>query len=288
MSTEKHDVVANSHRLSTLRTGALDREAKKPGGEEKRSNMVALSRRVVASQQKGFISEKEFKHIVTTQFDYVPVNRDESGQSESLIAAFSPYSAKGRAIRYLAARIMLESPPGQSLCFSVAGADRKSGASFIAANLAVAYSEFGLRTLLIDANLRRPRLDQLFACKQKEGLSTMTPLDTSPDCFVIPLPLYRDLSLLPAGRSLMRMNRHVTSSVLANRLSLVRSNYDVVICDSPALATGHDDCEIVAGLCGSALTVFRKNHTRLSTARSLLASLDAVDARQIGSVLCDF
>lgn len=288
MSTENHDGVADSQRLAKLRRGVLDHRRDRSGSEQPSSNLAVLSQRIVASQRKGIISEKELKHIVTTQFDYPPVHGDASGQSENLVAAFYPYSAKGRAIRYLAARIMLESVPGQMLCFSVAGAGRKSGASYIAANLAVAYSEFGLRTLLIDANLKAPRLHQLFACKEKDGLSTMTPLDTSPDCFVIPLRLYRDLSLLPAGRPLMRMSRRLKSGMLARRLSLVRPYYDVVICDSPSLATRHDDCEVVAGICGSALTVFRKNHTRLSKARALLASLDAVDTRQIGSVLCDF
>jgi hypothetical protein len=41
-------------------------------------------------------------------------------------------------------------------------------------------------------------------------------------------------------------------------------------------------------MCGSTLTVMRKDYTRLSKARALLASMDAVGTRQIGSVLCDF
>jgi receptor protein-tyrosine kinase len=288
MSTENHEVVANTHRLTKLRSDALNYRDNESNGEDANSNMVTLSRRIVTSQQMGVISENELKHIVTTQFDYPPLRRNASSHSDSLVAAFNPYSAKGRAIRYLAARIMLEAAAGQSLCFSVAAAERKSGASFIAANLAVAYSEFGLRTLLIDANLKRPKLHQLFDCKQKDGLSTIARLDTAPECFVFRLEPYRDLSLLPAGRSLMRMNHRLTNEILANRLHLVRPHYDVVICDSPALATRQDDCEVVAGICGSALTVFRRDHTRLSKARALLASLDAVGTRQIGSVLCDF
>lgn len=286
MNFEKRDIVAQPHGMAMLAKGA-DQRRLQAVEDQRGSNLITLSRSVVSTEQLGLISERELKHIVTTQFEYAPLRR-EPGLSEHLVAAFTPFSAKGRAIRYLAARIMLESATEHALCFSVSGVDRKCGTTYIAANLAVAFSQFGLRTLLIDANLKRPRLHQMFGRALSEGLSTLTELNELPGCFVSRLTQFRDLSLLPAGKSRVSMDSHMTSQTLANRLNLVRPNYDVVICDSPAKSPTNDSCEVVAGVCGSAITVFRKNHTRVSKARSLLTALDAVGARQIGSVLCDF
>jgi Mrp family chromosome partitioning ATPase len=77
--------------------------------------------------------------------------------------------------------------------------------------------------------------------------------------------------------------------VLANTLVALRQAYDVVICDAPsASANAYDGCEVVAGMCGNTVTVFRKHRTGVTRARSLLASLDAVGTRQIGTVLCEY
>jgi Mrp family chromosome partitioning ATPase len=84
------------------------------------------------------------------------------------------------------------------------------------------------------------------------------------------------------------MQHALGNSVMAALLPEVRRQFDVVICDSPAMTNSNTNCEIVAGICRKVLSVLRKNHTRVSSARKLLASLDAVGAQPLGSVLCDF
>jgi protein-tyrosine kinase len=290
MSQDKQNIVARTHDLSIVGRNNIrhDLVVQQPSDDEPSANMLELSRSVIASTQQGVISQKEFKHIVTSRFEYAPLQRNGSGMSESLVAAFSPYSAKGRAIRYLAARLVLEYASVNSLCFSVAGAHKNCGTTYIAANLAVAFSELGLRTLIIDGNLRRPQLHRLFACEQTQGLSTAAQRGASPTSFVAPLPLFQKLSLLPAGKNSKRMPHALGNSVMAALLPAVRRQFDVVICDSPAMTNSNTNCEIVAGICRTVLSVLRKNHTRVSSARKLLASLDAVGAQPLGSVLCDF
>lgn len=290
MSTGKQNTFSRTHVLSTLRR---DQDAgqnlvvKRPG-EERSSNLVDLSRSVIASAEQSVVSPNEFKHLVTSQFEYAQLQQGNSEMSGSLVAAFNPFSAKGRAVRYLAARLMLENASTETLCFSVAGAHRNCGSTFIAANLAVAFSEFGLRTLIIDTNLGRPRLQHLFACSEPQGLSKAIRTRGSPSEFVVELPFFRSLSLLPAGRSSRRMSHFLGNGVLANLLRIAHLKYDVVICDSPAFTTSNEHCAIVAGICHNALAVFRKNSTGVANARTLLASLDAAGTKTLGSVLCEF
>lgn len=259
-----------------------------PTGNKGDDKRLSLSRSLVTASPSGVISQKEFEYLVTSQFEYQPLLRGNSGMSESLVAAFNPYGAKGRAIRYLAARIKMETAAEKGLCFSVAGAHRKCGATYIAANLAIAFSEFGLRTLLIDANVRRPGVQQLFACAKAPGLTTRPSGGATAADFVIRLESFRDLSLLPAGRSSVWRSNELRNDFLAYVVSQFRENYDIVICDSSAMSTTGDDCQVTAAICRNVLSVLRKDRTRVSLARSMLTSLDAVGTRQLGSVLCQF
>lgn len=287
MKSERRDIVTRAQGSALQASG--NRDMRRPQGDaEQPTNLVSLCRNVMTSEPLGVVSERDLKHIVTTQFEYPPVRREPSAMSPTLVAAFTPFSAKGRAIRYLAARLLLEAGTERSLCFAVSGSERKCGATFIAANLAVAFSEFGLRTLVIDANQERPGLHRLFACEQTEGLSTPSEVNDAGGAFITQLPAFRNLSLLPAGSRPKRRDRRPFDETLMRRLRLVRAEYDVVICDAPARSNRSDACEVVAGICGSALSVFRKHHTRLASARALLSALDDVGTRPIGSVLCEF
>lgn len=291
MNAEERDIVVRPDALAVLGRNQTQQSVAEPMPQRP----VSLAKRngsdlpAVAGGKFGLISQRELQHLVTAQFEYPPLKLGTGGYSRELVTAFNPYSAKGRSLRYLAARIMLEAYTKEGLCFSVAGAHPGCGATFVAANLGVVFSELGLRTLVIDANLKRPRLHTVFNWPQDGGLATMIAGDASPSSYVAPLGQFRDLAFLPAGRHAGRMSNRLGNGVLANTLVALRQAYDVVICDAPsASANAYDGCEVVAGMCGNTVTVFRKHRTGVTRARSLLASLDAVGTRQIGTVLCEY
>lgn len=307
MSAEDREIIVRPDALAVLGGNAAT-EARPQYGAQGGAHAAHASQPVAAQPQQktvnlasrtgnggppasriGLISETELQHIVTAQFEYPPLRPGTGGYSSELAAAFNPYSAKGRSLRYLAARIMLEAYGQDGLCFSVAGAHPRCGATYIAANLAVVFSELGLKTLIIDANLKRPRLHEMFNRPEDAGLATMIAGDSSPTSYVTPLPRFRSLSLLPAGKRAGRVSNRLGNGVLANSLVALKQDYDVVICDAPAAATNaYDGCELVAGMCGNSVAVLRKNQTGVSKARNLLNALDAVGTRQIGSVLSEF
>jgi Mrp family chromosome partitioning ATPase len=287
MNAEDREIIVRADALAVLGRKAPEQHHEP---EPVTQHAVRLASRANGDREGsrlGLISDKELKHLVTAQFEYPPLRQGTGGYSPELTAAFNPYSAKGRSLRYLAARILLEAYSKEGLCFSVAGAHPGAGATYIAANLGVVFSELGLRTLIIDANLKRPRLHTVFNWPQDGGLATMIAGNASPSSYVAPLGQFRDLSFLPAGRRAARMSSRLGNGVLANTLAALRQAYDVVICDSPSAANGYDGCELVAGMCGNAVAVFRKHRTGIGRARSLLSTLDAVGTKQIGSVLCE-
>lgn len=296
MNAEERDIIVRPDALAVLGRGSAAGAREEPRQEPERrmtGHPVKLAPSSTANGERdtsrlGLISEKELKHLVTAQFEYSPLRPGTGGYSPELVAAFNPYSAKGRSLRYLSARILLEAYTRDGLCFSLAAAHPGCGATYLAANLGVVFSELGLRTLIIDANLKRPRLHTVFNWPQDGGLATMIAGNASPSSYVAPLGQFRDLSFLPAGRRATRMSNRLGNGVLANTLAALRQAYDVIICDAPAAAgNAYDGCELVAGMCGNTVTVFRKHRTGVSRARALLTSLDAVGTKQIGSVLCE-
>jgi MinD-like ATPase involved in chromosome partitioning or flagellar assembly len=139
----------------------------------------------------------------------------------------------------------------------------------------------------VDANLERARLQKIFDRPHGGGLASIISGDDSHPLCIASLGEFRDLALLPAGRGAARVSSEIGNGVLRDMLVGLKQAYDVVICDSPAASSEADDaCEVIAGMCGNTVTVFRKDRTTVSAARNLLGSLDAVGTKQIGSVLC--
>src|SRR5690606_35603204 len=173
MNAEDREIIVRPDALAVLgRKAAEPRHEPEPVAPHHAVKLAARSANGDREGSRlGLISDRELKHLVTAQFEYPPLRPGTGGYSPELAAAFNPYSAKGRSLRYLAARILLEAYSKDGLCFSVAGAHPGAGATYIAANLGVVFSELGLRTLIIDANLKRPRLHTVFNWPQDGGRS---------------------------------------------------------------------------------------------------------------------
>ena len=82
---------------------------------------------------------------------------------------------------------------------AVVSPDAGEGRSFIAANLAVVFSQLGERTLLIDADLRNPSQHQLFRLPNKLGLSSILAGRAELEETVTRIPGLIDVSVMPAG-----------------------------------------------------------------------------------------
>ena len=118
---------------------------------------------------------------------------------------------------------------------TVVGAERGEGRSYLAANLAIVFSQLGERTLLVDADLRTPRQHELFFLENKIGFSTVLS-GRSREEAIVRIPDLAGLCVLPAGP--MPPN----PLELLNRLNFdefmiqVKASFDVVIIDTPALS----------------------------------------------------
>lgn len=240
-----------------------------------------------AATKMRLISSHDLEHAMSAQFEYPYFEKGAGGYSSELIAAFDPFSPKGQALRVLRAQLLLRWYSEAHRTLAVVGSHKKAGCSYLAANLAIVLSQLGQRTLLVDADLQHGRLHKLFGVKNDVGLSAILVGRASLESVIKELPLFRALSILPAGAPPPNPDELLGRKELTDMIPKLRDQYDVVVFDTPPGSTNLG-MELVAGACGSALVVLRKNSTFLSDASALMQAVRNEGADVVGSVMSDF
>lgn len=237
-----------------------------------------------AGRALGLLTEDDLRFALSVQFDYPYLGRD-SGLSRELVAAYQPQAAPVEELRALRSQLMLRwfdtAPERRSL--AIVSADPGEGRSYLAANLAIVFSQLGERTLLIDADLRSGRQHQLFHLGQQAGLSDLLAGRAGLQA-VVPIPALRDLSVLPAGTQPPNPQELLGRQAFAHLLQSLAADYDVIILDTPA-ASHCADAHTVAVRAGAALLVARQGLSSVPKLAQLTHGLREFGVGVLGSVL---
>jgi chain length determinant protein tyrosine kinase EpsG len=231
------------------------------------------------------LKREDLDAALSTQFNYGYVVDGDSRLAPQLVTAFKPFSRASEEIRALKSQLMLRWFNGdpRRKFLAVVSQRPRDGRSFIAANLAIVFSQQGQRTLLIDANLRQPIQASWFHTQRSAGLagllSKRSGLEAMESFNALP-----GLRVLPAGVAPPNPQELVSMPALGQLLEQVRDHFDVVLIDTPA-ADSFSDAEIIAARAGAALLVARKNRSPLRGASDLTRRMQDVGVAMVGSVL---
>lgn len=220
----------------------------------------------------GMASNDDVAQALSHQFRYPFSPSKHLRLHPDLLMAQQPFSAHAEVFRSVRAqlKIRLGADRAARRAVAVLSAEAGDGKSYFAANVAVAFSQLSGRTLLIDANLRQPRLHTLFAHPNDSGLSNM--LSGRTETLVVdPVPGLPNLFLLPVGAVPPNPLELVESDGFARLLAQVASKFDQVVVDTPAFSHGMD-AAVIAAACGAALVVVRKGRSRLTHTQDLVAA----------------
>jgi protein-tyrosine kinase len=242
-----------------------------------------------AAIQLGILTEDDIRFALSYQFDYVylPVTEDKP-VSEELVAAYQPFSHEVEQLRMVRSQLMLrwfDKERGRSL-LAVVGTAPGDGCSYIAANLAIVFSQLGERTLLIDSDLRAPRQHELFNLENKIGFSSVLAGRASSDSAIVRIPVFANLSVLPAGPVPPNPQELLNRPAFDELLEHARGAYDVVLLDTSKISAGADAI-VVATRAGAALAVARMIETRVGAFRDMVQALARSGIAVVGSVLND-
>lgn len=212
----------------------------------------------------------------------------DAGISEEIVVVSDPASPRAEALRLLRTQIIAQHIGAGRRAFAVAGAVDGSGATYVAANLAAALSQVGIKTLLVDANLRNPRIDGMFGIDASgPGLSTYLSMQANRPERVIYPEVLPNLSVIPAGPPVARPQELLSGVRFRSGVDILLRQFDVAIFDTPA-TNENADALTVAGLLGYALVVARRDHGFVKDMQVLAQQLEAARATVIGSVLNEY
>lgn len=203
-----------------------------------------------------------------------------------LILAHDPDHPRSERIRALRTELLLAKDSarrGQVIAVLSPGAGE--GRSQLAAELAIAFSQLGRRTLLIDADLRRPSQHLLFGADNVLGLTQSLAHGDPPQMFgVTGLP---NLSLLTSGSPAPNPLELISDARFLRMIREWRRDYAFVIIDTPPV-TQYSDGLAIAKLAAGVLVVSRGNVTAHSEMKEMLRRLESARASILGAVINHF
>ena len=240
-----------------------------------------------AAVRLGLITEDDVRFALAKQFDMPHFTPASEGPSRELVAAFAPFHPRTEEMRALRTQLLIRwyNPENGRKALVVSSPDPLEGRSYIAANLAIVFSQLGARTLLVDADLRKPRQHQIFALPEGQGLSTI--LSGRSDHKAFPVPGMTRLSVLPAGPLPPNPQELLSRPMFATFMKELNAIYDVIIIDTPP-SRHYADVQSVTYRAGDALVVTRKNHTSVATTQKVIRELAATGARVVGTVVNEY
>jgi protein-tyrosine kinase len=213
---------------------------------------------------------------------HAPMRTVEATLHPALVAAISPHSTAAEQYRAIRTRIDQHEgdSPLRTLMITSPGAG--DGKSITAANLALTMAQEYQRTvILVDADLRAPRILELFGLGSGPGLAEVLAGQASLDEALLYVADQR-LAILPAGSEPQFPTELLGSAAMRRTLDQLRARFDRVLVDLPAV-TPLADVAVAAPLSDGIVMVVRAGVTQRPALEQALATLEG--DRVIGVVL---
>ena len=198
------------------------------------------------------------------------------------IALLSPAGAEAFRLLRSSLRWTQRDGPGRTL--AVSSAVSGEGKTTTSANLAAAFALEGKKVLLIDCDLRRPRLHKVFRLPRQPGIAQVLWAGVSPSVAVRET-FISGLFVLPSGAYTERFGDLVGSGRMPSVLAELSACFDMIILDTPPVLAVADAAAVAPLVDGLLLVV--AGATNRHAVSQALKQLERVGARVIGAVLND-
>jgi capsular exopolysaccharide synthesis family protein len=214
-----------------------------------------------------------------------PVIAGKEGRAE-LISHNMPQSQMSEAFRALRTSLLLSQADHPPQVILMTSALPREGKTTAAVNLAVTLAQLGDKTLLVDADLRKPGINRALSLVDGKhaGLSSYLAGVSSLDLITVPHPAITNLAAIPTGPIPPNPADLLSSRKLTELIAELRTRYKFVVIDSPPIMAA-TDAVILSVLVDGVLLVVRSGETpkeAFTRTRDLLAG---VKCHMLGVVL---
>lgn len=217
----------------------------------------------------------------------VPVIAPNDNQGKDvppeMVVLNSPKSAASEAYRGIRTGILFSSAESEPQVIMVTSAGPQEGKTITSSNLAITMAQSGNKVVLLDCDMRRPRVNKLFGISRNRGMTNLLveKTDLKLTVFNTSIP---NLHVIPSGPIPPNPSEILGSKRMEELIEVLRKNFTRIIIDTPPI-TAVTDATLLGKLSDGVVLVVRANRTVRDMAKTGLEQLRAVGAKLLGVVL---
>jgi capsular exopolysaccharide synthesis family protein len=221
-------------------------------------------------------------HLPAPFLGMVPIAKEKNGGANPLLGDSVPANF-AEAIKSIRTNVLFSSAEEGLRSLVITSAGPGEGKSIVASNLAIALAQAGQRVLLIDGDMRRPRVNEIFEIEGEPGLSNVL-TGNAKTSEAIKRSTVGGLWLLPSGHIPPNPAELLASRKYADFIASLEDHFDWAIIDSPPVLAVTDSA--IAGRHSSGVVfVVGSDKTSRQAAQEALAQLGSANVHVIGTVL---
>jgi len=252
-------------------------------GRYQRENDMRFGEAAIAL---GLADTEDVLQALAQQFKYAYADEELRRNAPELVMLNQPFGHQAEAFRAIRSQILMRTQgesKGQRRPLAVVSPNSGDGKTYFCANLAVALAQLGGKVVVIDADMRGARIDQVFGVPSGSGLSGVLS-GRGGKGIVKSVPGIPNLYVIPVGVQPPNPLELVEGPSFGMLLREVSIKFDHVIVDTPAAVFGSDGI-VIASRCGSALVVSRKDANKVQALQDMVAGLQAGQVRLAGVIM---
>jgi succinoglycan biosynthesis transport protein ExoP len=240
---------------------------------------IAILREVLDTRVRG---ERDVTAITSAPI-IGGISFDTSAVDKPLIVQDDPHSVRAEAFRTLRTNLQFLEVESGARSFVITSSIPSEGKTTTSANLAIALADSGAQVVIVDADLRRPKLASYMGLEGAVGLTDV--LISRVDLADVLQPWGRNnLAVLPAGTIPPNPSELLGSRAMAALIHTLEAEFDVVLIDLPPLLPV-TDAALVSKLTRGAIVVVAAGRTHKGELAGAIATLENVGANVAGVIL---
>jgi len=203
-----------------------------------------------------------------------------------MIADYNPRSPESEAFRNLKGNLHLAKMNSRVTTLLITSANPGEGKSLIVSNLGIITAQMGLRTLLIDADLKKPVLHKVFQKKIRPGLVdiVLTNAFMAVVYNVIAATPFKNLDILTSGTIPLASSEVIASGIIQEILAELKQQYDIILIDTPPINLAAD-AGILNSIVDGSILIVRSGRTSTKDMKTAIKLLKKAQDNLLGIVL---
>lgn len=200
-----------------------------------------------------------------------------------LMTLTSPKSTASESYRGIRTSILLSSAEAEPQVIMVSSAGPGEGKTITTSNLAVTMAQSGSRVIILDCDLRRPKLHKVFGVSRDQGISNILVGKGDPKGLIISTQI-DNLDIIPCGPIPPNPSEMLGSARMTALIAALKKRYDRILIDTPP-ATAVTDAVILSKAADGVVVVVRSGETAREIVKNGIGQFEDIGAHILGVIL---